>query len=262
MVGYIIPMPIEPAIQTIVESKEMISAVVGGVLGALAGGLPAWLLARRQSNEALRRDKEQRIEVQKSLAFSTVVKLLHIINGVISLDNHVKKCLALRDDPARAHMEPWQVLVPMVGHTDEDSVGFSAEEMAVFAAANEYDLMQDMLLLAVRNASSLASFKTYCDMRNEFRALGPKPEAFDGQIGMAMLTRQEIDSLKPYTIPLNNIALGLDEGLNEDARIARSVATKFGPVTAKYFNVPQFASLTFPSDDQLATVRLPPNTSA
>jgi hypothetical protein len=64
---------------------ELISAVIGGVIGALTGGIPSWALAKRQSNETLRRDREQRVEVQKALAFSTAVKLLHIINSTISL---------------------------------------------------------------------------------------------------------------------------------------------------------------------------------
>ncbi|MBF9153109.1 hypothetical protein [Novosphingobium jiangmenense] len=118
----------------LLESSDMTSAVVGGLLGALAGGIPAWGLAKRQSNETLRRDREQREENQKALAFSVAVKLIQIINSTIILNNHLKSCLALRQDPAREHMEPWQVVVPIVGNTDqESSIRFTAEEMAVFA---------------------------------------------------------------------------------------------------------------------------------
>lgn len=244
----------------LVEYWDLVPAVVGGVIGALAGGIPAWLLAKRQSDETLRRDREQRVENQKALAFSVAVKLLHIINSTVSLSNHVKSCLALRDDPDRAHMEPWQVLVPMIGHTDEGSIRFAAEEMGVFAAANEYDLMQDMMLLAVRHSSSLATFQEYCVMRNEFRAIGPKPEDFDGQIGGGWLTPEEVDSFKPYTIPMNNVVIGLDAGLEENVRLARTIAERFGPVTAKHFKVAKFADLTFPSDDELAAKRQAPNT--
>lgn len=243
----------------LIESSDMTSAIVGGLIGAFAGGIPAWALAKRQSNETLRRDREQRVENQKALAFSVVVKLLHVINSTVSLSNHVKSCLALRDAPDRAHMEPWQVLVPMIGYTDEGSIRFTADEMAVFAAANEYDFMQDMMLLTVRHSSSLATFQEYCVMRNEFRAIGPKPQDFDGQIGGGWLTQEEADSYKPYTIPMNNVVVGLDAGLDEDVRLARTVAERFGPVTAKHFEVAKFADLTFPSDDELAAMRQPPN---
>ena len=95
-------MSIAQVCQQLIESSDMASAIVGGLIGALAGGLPAWVLAKRQSNEVLRRDREQRVENQKTLAFAVCVKLLHIINSTISLSNHVKSCLALRDDPANA----------------------------------------------------------------------------------------------------------------------------------------------------------------
>lgn len=244
----------------VVEYWDLVPAVVGGVIGALAGGIPAWLLAKRQSNETLRRDREQRVENQKALAFSVVVKLLHVINSTISLSNHVKSCLALRNDPGRAHMEPWQVLVPMIGHTDEGSIRFTADEMGVFAAANEYDFMQDMMLLAVRHSSSLATFQDYCAMRNDFRAIGPKPQFFDGNIGEAWLTPIDVDRYKAYTIPMNDIVVGLDARLDEDVRLARTVAERFGSVTAKYFKVTIFTDLTFPSDDELAAMRQAPNT--
>lgn len=238
----------------------MTSAIVGGLIGALAGGIPAWALAKRQSNETLRRDREQRVENQKALAFSVVVKLLHIINSTISLSNHVKSHLALRKDPARAHMEPWQVLVPMIGHTDDEgAIRFTADEMDVFAAMNEHDFMQDMMLLAMRHSSSLSAFKEYCKLRNEFLAVGPKPQDFVGQIGGARLTPEEALKLKPYTIPMNNIVDGLEAGLDEDVRLARTITKRFGPVTAKHFKVTKFADLSFPSEDELAAMQQPPN---
>lgn len=253
-------MPVAAICQQLIETSDIASAIVGGLIGALAGGIPAWALAKRQSNEVLRRDREQCIENQKALAFAVVVKLLHIINSTVSLSNHVKSCLALRDDPARAHMEPWQVLVPMIGHTDEGSIRFTADEMGVFAAAKDYDFMQEMMLLAVRHSSSLATFQEYCAKRDEFRAIGPKPTDFDGQIGGGWLTPEEDIKLKPYTIPMNNIVVGLDAGLDEDVRLARTVAEKFGPVTARYFDVKQFATLTFPTEEEIAVMRQAPNT--
>lgn len=254
-------MPIAQACQQLIESSDMTSAIVGGLIGALAGGIPAWALAKRQSNETLRRDREQRVENQKALAFSVLVKLLHIINSTISLSNHVKSCLALRDDPTRAHMEPWQVLIPMIGHNDDDElIRFTPEEMAVFAAMNENDFMQEIMLLAIRHSSSLSVFREYCIMRNEFRAIGPKPKEFNGQIAGGWLTPEEVDSYKPYTIPMNNVVIGLDAGLEVDVNLARSIAERFGQVTAKHFKMTKFADLTFPSDEELAAMRRPPNT--
>lgn len=239
---------------------DLVPAILGGIIGALAGGVPAWLLAKRQSDETLRRDREQRTETKKALAFAVIVKLLHITNSTLQLSNHVKKCLALRENPKYQHMEPWQVLVPLIGHTDDEgSIRFTAEEMAVFAAADEYDFMQDMMLLAVRQSSSLATFKEYCKMRNEFIAIGPKPQGFDGPIGLGVITEEEAAGYKPYTIPLNNIVVELDAGLDADEELAQSVSEKFGAITKRMFNVERFASLTYPTDEELAELRKPPD---
>lgn len=254
-------MIVEEVCQKLAESSDLTSAVVGGLIGALAGGIPAWALARRQSNETLRRDREQRVENQKALAFSVLVKLLHIVNNTILLSNHVKSCLARCHELDCAHMEPWQVLVPMAGNPDQDGANrFAAEEMAVFAAMNESVLMQDMMLLAERHTTSLSIFREYCTHRNDFRAIGPKPSHFDGEVGRAWLTAEEVEGFKPYTVPMNSMAVGLDVGLDKDVRLARSVAERFGPATAKYFKVETFAALTFPTDEELATMRKPPDT--
>ena len=71
---------------------------------------------------------------------------------------------------------------------------------------------------------------------------------------------EEVDSFKPYTIQMNNVVVGLDAGLDEDVRLARTVAERFGPVTARHFKMEKFAGLTFPSDDELAAMRQAPDT--
>lgn len=238
---------------------DLVPAAVGAIIGALAAGIPAWLLAKRQSDETLRRDREQRVERQKALAFSSGVKLLQILNSVIDINNHVKTCLAPSDSPEASQLEPWQSLVPMVGFSDEGSIRFTPEELAVFVAAKENELMEGMMLIAARHSATISAFNTYCEERNKFRDIAPAPERFDGELGSSRLTQQELNKLKPYTVPLNCIAVDLAAGLDEDVRVARSVAERFGPVTARYFDQPDFMPLDFPSDDELAAMRQPPD---
>jgi hypothetical protein len=42
---------------------DLVPAVVGGIIGALAGGIPAWLLAKRQSDETLGHRLIKRIQI-------------------------------------------------------------------------------------------------------------------------------------------------------------------------------------------------------
>lgn len=229
--------------------------IAGAVIGGLAGGLPAWLLAKRQSNETLRRDREQRTEREKALAFSVSVKLLIVVNSTINLRNHVQTCLAVRRLPGNENMEPLSALVPMIGHTDEGTVRFVAEEMAVFEAAKERDFMMDTMLLGQRHASSLASFQKYCELREELSAIMPTSDAFEGEMGSVMLTREQLLRLKPRTIMLNSLVIQLENGLEEDLRLARNVALAFGPIVQRYFNEPTFPGVSFPSDEDLTKMR-------
>lgn len=243
---------------TVAQYWDIVPAVIGGVIGALAGGVPAWLIAKRQSNETLARDREQRKNAEKALAFGSSVKLLTIVNSLFSLNNHVQSCMAIRQQPGRENMQPWQVLIPMVGHTDEGDVRFSAEEMAVFAAAGEYDYMQDMMLLALRHASSLETFRQYCQRRDEFGSVGPVPEVFEGAVGSAWLTQEQVNAFLPYTIPLNNIAIGLRDGLIADIQLARAVMARFDEITCKYFKVAKFVAFNTPDEAELAAMQRAP----
>lgn len=238
---------------------NMGSAIIGGVIGALAGGIPAWLLARKASKETLERDREQRVAREKALAFSVSVKLVVIVNSVLSLRGHVKGCLSLLDTPEHKHMVPWQVLIPMVGHTDEGDTRFTAEEMAIFMAADEMEYLRDIMLLAQRHAAAIASFREYRVARDGLRPMLPAPEGFDGQMGTMLLSQQQVNALAPYTIPLDNVARDLAESLEEDLELARRVANDFGPILKRYFNEPKMPALSFPTDEKLAAMAAPPN---
>jgi hypothetical protein len=238
---------------------DLVPALGGAIIGALAGGIPAWLIARRQSAETLRRDQEQRTEEQKAAAFRSSVKIVEIVNSTISLWAHVYGCIKLLDRPDLKEMEPWQALMPQVGFSDESSIRFDADEMAVFAAANEADFVNDALLLARRHSSSHATFQEYMRQRAAFMAVAPKPEKFEeGGLGTAYLTTEQVLEMKPFTIPLNDLAMGLLEGLERDVKLAKSVALAYGPIVQRHFSNPSLKGLSFPSDEELAQRAAPP----
>jgi hypothetical protein len=230
------------------EWWELLPALGGAIIGALAGGIPAWILARRNSNEVLDRDRARRIEREKGSAFRVFVKLLTITNSIYGLRTHVRECLAIREQTERRHMEPWQVLIPIVGFTDESSINFEPDELAVFYAANERKFLMDLILLGRRHAASFSSFQTYCERREAFTAVAPTPTDFDGAIGGADLTREEVMRMRLYTIPMNMLAEGLAAGLEQDWDQAKNVAKQFGPIVQRYFDDPDFVALEVPEE--------------
>jgi hypothetical protein len=148
-------------------------------------------------------------------------------------------------------MEPWQSLQPMVGFTNEVNIRFDPNEMAIFLAAGEIDFMQDAMLLAERHATSHEVFRKYCELRHEISRRLPAHESFLGAVGTSHLSAKEVLALKPLTLPLNNMAEGLISGTEQDLSLCKSVVTRFGPITKKYFEDSKFPTVSFPSDEDL-----------
>ena len=218
---------------------------------ALAGGIPSWLLAKRQSNETLARDREQRREKEKTLAFAVCVKLLEISNSLVLLRNHVAESEALRLLPDNIHMEPWQTLQPLSGQTDEGMIRFTPDEMAVFMAAKHREFVMDAMLVARRHASSLEAFAEYCERRSSLLLNAPVPDSFEGDVGRGWITDTQRRAMMVHTIPLNAIAATLPDRLAQDLALVRSVCEQFGPIVKNYFDDPGFPGLAVPSDAEL-----------
>lgn len=145
-------------------------------------------------------------------------------------------------------MEPWQVLVPMVGFSNEGSIHFDPDELAVFYAANERQFLMDLNLLGRRHLASFSTFQTYCERREAFTAVAPTPTDFEGAIGGAELTHDELMRMRLYTVPMNMLVEELAAGLEEDWELAKSVAKRFGPIVQRYFNDPGFVALQVPEE--------------
>lgn len=230
---------------------DLVPAVTGGIIGALAGGIPAWMLAKKQSEETLKRDKAARALNEHALAFKVSVKLMTIINNIIHDWCHFQRALALRADPETAHMEPWQALQPLVGFTDEDATRFEADELALFMAAKRADFVSELLLLAQRHATSIAVMKEYYGQREALKAHSPHPEKLDGEIAIGTISEEERLGLLPYTIPLNGMAIQMAEGVEENLELARNVTLAIGPIFDTYFGKGTVGHLSFPTEAEL-----------
>lgn len=232
-----------------VDFSDLITAVIGGIIGALAGGVPAYLIARSQAKEFLERDAASKTREEKARGLTASVKVLQISNSIFALRKHVEACL-LRTEGESEAMEPWQRLIPMVGHTDERSIRFNDDEIVLIARTKQSQLMQDMLLLANRHAASLEAWRVYCERRDQLNERLPKPTHFEGDRGSATITEKELMELMPYTIPLNNLTLSLRVGLAEDAALAIKVMTELSPALADYFKAAQFVPMVPPTDEE------------
>ena len=230
------------------------ASIVGGVIGAIAGGVPAWLIARSQSRETLKRDREERTRQEKALAFSAQVKLFIIVNSTIHDWAHVHRSLGELADPRSAHMEPWQVVMPLVGQAGEQNIAMTPEELAFFLAAGENDFMHTILLLAQRHSAGQAAMKEYQVQRERMLELVPPPDEMEGLLGKAMITEEELRRLRPRGAALNSLVKQIADGLNDNIGLCREASNKLGPILTRYFNEGGPKGLSFPSPEELSAM--------
>lgn len=235
-----------------IDVSDLVTAITGGIIGALAAGIPSYLIAKRQSRELLQRDADARTREEKALALTTTVKFIQIVNSLAGLQQHVESCFAATEGEK---MEPWQRLIPMVGHSDEAKIRFNDNEITLLARANQSQLMQDLILLASKNSSVIISWQDYCKRREALAERAPTPTSFEGECGAVLLTEEQVNELKIFTIPLNNLALSFRKYLAEDIELAERIAKSLPAAYSAYFDVENFVTLDFPIDGDLPQER-------
>lgn len=148
---------------------DLVPAIVGGVIGALAGGIPAWLLARRASKETAEREQISREEQQIALLFRLHAKLGIILNDLSSTLLQIREML---DRPLPSgHPAPNQGKISAFAgkHSDPD-VTFKPDELSVLLAYDEADFLTDLDLLGRRYAAILSSLETYSQLKSELHS--------------------------------------------------------------------------------------------
>jgi hypothetical protein len=216
----------------------MLPAIAGGVIGALAGGIPAFLIALMGSKEVLRRDREARQMAERTTAFRAHVRVAEMVNAVLSLQAQVEGMIPPQtaDDP-NAHL--WQYVRPIAGLQDDNRIGIEPDEAAIFMAAQEADYVNDLLLLPRRHAAVTAALIEYGRKREDLAKLMPV-ESFVGEWGSAYMTKAESDALKPRMVELNSIIRQARTVMEENRETALSLARRFGPILKAYFKDPTF----------------------
>jgi len=204
--------------------SEFWAAIAGAIVGALVGAIPAFFLAERNSRKLLERDAKSRKLQRQGLTQRLVVKLLVFMDMLGDLKRHLDEEFAKKDSPGRTTFEPWQLILPMSGQGSSNLPAFTADELEVLFEMREYDLMQQLMLFERRCSSAYANFKEFCDRRDALQSIMPTPVKWDGDIATTLMTEEQINHMKQYTIPLNTLILGLREHMAENWTQAETLA--------------------------------------
>ncbi|MDB5583735.1 MAG: hypothetical protein JWR80_8911 [Bradyrhizobium sp.] len=219
--------------------KDIVVPLTSAVIGALLGGVPAFLLARRGSKEVLQRDKAARHDVELGLVRQVFVKLDIIANALGSHEQQVEEMIAKADQDGNDHMPIHQRISTFPGIDREPLVTFEACELAVFITAEAPDYVDELILLSRRYAAVLASLATFGRLRTELHyetsrqgittrdASDVSTTAVHGSPGFQNYILLKADELELF-------ARAMRRQLNDYAAFARAVAGRFGPVADGY----------------------------
>lgn len=213
-------------------------ALASAVLGALVGAIPAFLLAKRSSNEVLARDREARREQQKAAGLRAHVKLGRILNSMLVVQAHLRKNL---EDPPAIGAEYWQSVQPLIGSETDAGIEFDADEAALFLAAGRGDYAETLLLLARRHAVQVVVLRVYAERKAQLRRDMPPPESVGTDYrGSTHMDRATSLKLRPQMVELNSMIADLIAHLQSDIATAMRAAKEFGPLLRTHFKDPAY----------------------
>lgn len=228
---------------------DLVPAIVGGVIGALAGGIPAWLLAKRQSDETLKRDKQERLDQEKTAASRVFVKLSILANSILSLKKQIDDMDERAERDGRSDMRLFERVSPIVGLDIEKPVEFTAEDLSMFVAAKRVDYVDDLLLLARRQAAIVGGLREYGRLKVEHYYLhvskGVTTRAEDGVSTTRLrVSAEDANFLRVKGEELDIYLRALRAQLDEYAEQARRVANEYGNIVRTYFDDASLPTLT------------------
>lgn len=228
------------------------SALIGAIAGAIAGYWPARQLAKRSSDEILKRDADTRHEGDLRAARQVYVKLHTVANSIGTYHKQVEEMIVKADVDGNSHMPIWQRLsiFPAIGR--EPNVEFSSEELALYIAAKRPEFMDDLLLLGRKHAANLGSLAAFATMKSdlhfEMTKFGSTTRAESGVSTTRLRVPLELaNHFQVRGDELENFAKMMRECLAEDYKFACGVASRFTGVTESYLGeetLPGFASAT------------------
>ena len=229
--------------------SELIPAIVGGTIGALAGGIPAYFLALRSSKEVLERDQHARVQQERADAFRAHVRVGELVNGILSLQMQIEEMVQASAGMPHGEVFLWVGVRPIAGLADEGLIAVQASEAALFVAAGAEDYVNDLLLLPKRYKAVVSALLEYRRLRDGLTREMPV-SAFEGDIGSTYLTKDQLDALMPRMIELNSIIAKVRSHLAKDRETALRLARDFAPIMKRYFKVEKFPGFTLEQDDE------------
>lgn len=184
-------------LQSLSHEAEFWSAIVGAIVGgaiALLAQLVALRAAKNQRNE-------DRLSIQRALAYSLLFKMVRIHGNLYGIHHHIEACYEKAKE-SREQGNPWQFYVPLAN--PPESVVFSPDEMGMLFSLKDDEVFNSVLDLDVAHNSLVKVVELITSSRRELtRSL--KVSSVDGVKLAGVFNDQELLALRPQMIEVDSL---------------------------------------------------------
>ena len=206
----------------------------GTLLGAIIGAMTSLAVYRKQKFERQITDAYS-IWLTSQVAYSDFIVLKKW------LDEAPQKAAAQK---LKYHYM-WQALEPVV--SSPAPISLPTVQLAVFAEAKEYVLLQDLMLLGLKHRSTSIAVDVYTKYRTEMRDIMSKKIGELGPKGAksfaSFFSKEELQQLQPRFAELESLIMDIRKALIEDIEFSKKIVFAIGPAGRKYFGEDKFPNV-------------------
>lgn len=204
-------------------SSEFWAAIIGAIVGSLAGGTISWWLQRQQQ-------KASALERDSGLASSLFVKLYKIdadLGGVRNLMRQAgERAAAMQRDL------DFRSLMPVPNLPRE--IDIDPAELALLLRLEANELYQRVVGVEVDHRSTIGLLRTYADRRPILTSQLPDPIGIEGAIVSFEMDDETMLRIAPLRQEVDSLVVALNRGAQSSAEKATAVLLEVAEATRTF----------------------------
>ena len=208
-------------------------SLLTGFGGAIVGAFVSGYVAKSQTRE-IRKNQ------QKAEFFKLMIKSSLIQTDFANLQRMITDCIEIAKKNGNQEMALFGKVQSNPG--DFDKIVIHPDELTCLFEAREFNLLSDVVELALKHTRLFEAFNAYSRLRSELKDMMPNNE-INGSVVGSNLTADEIRRLQPRFLELGSLIDSVVKLLPEYVSVSESVCSKIGPAAQKFFGDQKFPTL-------------------
>lgn len=239
-------------IQTAINWWDLVPAIVGGIIGALAGGIPAYFLSKSASKEMSVRDESARKSVEHLAMLRLYLTLFHVGNDVFSARKQID-AMVLRPVGEDERFPTQRRLSAFAGMQNVATNPFSNLDLSPLASVDGIELINQLDLLGrcyLSQISILNDFRNQKERLFELYEQSEEAAINSSETFTFKLDRQQFATkLKVREAHAETVANGVVEAVKRNSQLVYRANEAYNDIASNFL-----ARLNLPLIDQAGAI--------